>query len=48
MTFPKLPTGEYQLELVVYAWETGERLTVTTSDSDLTNQRVVLGTFEAQ
>lgn len=43
--FDPLPPGNYQLTLVVYAWETGERLTATDTRSGETGDHLILGSL---
>lgn len=48
VAFDPLPAGDYQLALVVYAWESGQRLDATDTLTGETADRVVIGTFAAQ
>jgi hypothetical protein len=41
-----LPPGHYSLHLIIYAWESGERLTGEVVETGVTGDRLLLGEFE--
>ncbi len=41
-----VPPGSYQLTMVVYAWETGQRLTGSVPETNIRAEELPLGTFE--
>lgn len=43
--FDPLPLGEYDLSLLVYAWETGERLDAVNNEDDQRGDHLLIGTF---
>ena len=43
-----LPAGNYQLDLVVYAWESGQRLHADNARDRTSGEQIDLGSFSVQ
>jgi hypothetical protein len=48
INFDPLPPGQYDLSLLVYAWETGERLDAANTEDNQTGDHLIIGSFTVQ